>query len=75
MKNMQMTNERVSKVTFPENPVTYVDWVKMYGFGSGYIKPTKFFQGNELDTKKFVKEKTGVKVWWQNILKTRIYAW
>lgn len=75
MKNMQMTNERVSKVTFPENPVTYDDWVKMYGFGSGYIKPTKFFQGNELDTKKFVKEKTGVKVWWQNILKTRIYAW
>ena len=83
MKNMQMTKERVSKVTVPENPVTYDDWVKMYEFGSGYIKPTKFFQGNELDTKKFVKEKTGVKVWWQTILitpieiilKTRLNAW
>ena len=83
MKNMQMTKERVSKVTLPENPVTYDEWVKMYGFGNSYIQPTKFFQGHELNMKKFIREETGVKLSWQNILitpiefilKTRLNAW
>ena len=78
-----MTKERVSKVTLPENPVTYDEWVKMYGFGKSYIQPTKFFQGNELNMKKFIREETGVKLSWQNILitpiefilKTRLNAW
>ena len=70
MKNMQMTKEKVSKVTFPDNPISYHDWVKMYRFGSAYIKPTKFFQGNELDTRKFGKKESIPKVSWQDLIKT-----
>ena len=68
MKNMQ-TKERVSKVTLPEQPLSYNEWVEKYRFGKGYTAPTPYFGGNEFDTRKFGRKSSIPQVSWQNYLK------
>lgn len=64
------TKERVMKVTQPENPLSYNEWVEKYRFGQAYIKPTQYFAGNEFDTRRFGGTSSIPKVSWQNYLLT-----
>ena len=51
MKNTsQMQNkERVSKVTHPSVATGYAEWLEEFRVSSRYLKPTPYFQGNELN--------------------------
>ena len=64
-----MTKEKVSKVTLPEQPLSYDEWVEKYNFGRGYTAPTPYFLGNEFDTRRFGKENSITKVCWQDYVK------
>ena len=47
----------------PTEKLSQEEWFRCLSVSSGYTKPTKYFQGNELDTTKFLK-KTRAKVSW-----------
>jgi hypothetical protein len=59
-----MTKIKIQKVTEPPIKLTQDEWFKEFGVSSGYTKPTKYFQGNELDTRKFVKADQDSQVSW-----------
>lgn len=73
MKNMQQKKMNVSKITHPDNPLSYNEWVEKYNFGRSYIAPTPYFLGNELDMRKFNRDEDQAhKLSWQNIFKLPI---
>jgi hypothetical protein len=58
-----MEKLKVMSVVEPTEKLSQEEWFKCLGVSSGYTKPTQYFQGNELDTSKFLK-KTSVEVSW-----------
>ncbi len=53
-----MKNEtlKLSKSTYPTKQPPQDEWCRQYGVGSGYIKPTRYYSGNEFDTRVFLGE-------------------
>ena len=47
----------------PTEKLSQEEWFRCLGVSSGYTRPTKYFQGNELDTTKFLR-KTRTEVSW-----------
>ena len=43
------TKLKVSKVVYPNTNTTLNEWAEEFQFGKGYIKPTPYFQNNELN--------------------------
>ena len=50
-----MEKLKLQSVVEPTEQLTQDEWFRQFGVSSGYTKPTKYFQGNELDTRKFAK--------------------
>lgn len=53
---MTNNNLKLSKSTYPTNQPSQDEWFRRYGVGSGYIQPTKYYSGNEFDTRVFLGE-------------------
>ena len=51
MENTSQTQNklRVSKVTHPSVATGYAEWLEEFRVSSRYLKPTPYFQGNELN--------------------------
>lgn len=58
-----MEKLKVMSVVEPTEKLSQEEWFRCLGVSSGYTRPTKYFQGNELDTSKFLK-KTSAEVSW-----------
>jgi hypothetical protein len=58
-----MEKLKIMSVVEPTEQLSQDEWFKQFGVSSGYTKPTKYFQGNELDISKFLK-KTSAEVSW-----------
>ena len=50
-----MEKLKLQSVVEPTEQLTQDEWFRQFGVSSGYTKPTKYFQGNELDTRKFTR--------------------
>ena len=49
----------------PTEKLSQEEWFRCLSVSSGYTKPTQYFQGNELDTRKFLKtDRSGTQVSW-----------
>ena len=46
----KINKEKVSKTTYPENPLTRDEWYKKFGVASGYVPRTKYYTGNEFNS-------------------------
>ena len=58
-----MEKLKVMSVVEPTEQLSQEEWFRSLGVSSGYTKPTQYFQGNELDTSKFLR-KTSAEVSW-----------
>lgn len=58
-----MEKLKVMSVVEPTEKLSQEEWFRCLGVSSGYTRPTKYFQGNELDTTKFLR-KTRTEVSW-----------
>jgi hypothetical protein len=47
-----MQKLRIAKVTHPTERLGEKEWMHKFNVSTGYIKPTKFFTGNDLDFSK-----------------------
>ena len=76
-----MEKLKVMSVVEPTEKLSQEEWFRSLSVSSGYTKPTQYFQGNELDTRKFLKtDRSGAKVSWHEsitfILKSLIaFQW
>jgi hypothetical protein len=60
-----MEKLKLMSVVQPTEQLSQDEWFEQFGVSSGYIKPTKYFQGNELDTRRFLKTNSrSVEVSW-----------
>lgn len=48
-----MSRLNVMKVIEPKNRPSQNDWTQEFGFGSMYVRPTDYYQGNEFDSEVF----------------------
>ena len=64
-----MEKLKLQSVVEPTEQLTQDEWFRQFGVSSGYTKPTKYFQGNELDTRKFLKKdsRSGEVSWQESI--------
>ena len=47
-----MNKLRIAKVTQPPVKLEQQEWMQMFNVSSGYVKPTRFFKGNDIDFSK-----------------------
>jgi len=47
----------IKKSVHPTEVIPLNDWTKEYRFGSGYVKPTEYYMGNEFDARIYRGEK------------------
>ena len=45
---------KLSKSTYPTDQPSQQEWFEQFSVGSGYIKPTPYYGGNEFNTKVFL---------------------
>jgi len=70
-----MEKLKVQSRTEPTEQLTQDEWFRQFGVSSGYTKPTDYFQGNELDTRRFLKTNSrSVKVFWHEELTNFYYS-
>jgi len=70
-----MEKLKLMSVVEPTEQLSQEEWFEQFGVSSGYIKPTKFFQGNELDTRKFLKTNSrSVEVSWHEEITNFYYS-
>jgi hypothetical protein len=48
-----MNKLKIQKVTHPSERLEQHEWIKLFNVSTGYVKPTKFFTGNDLDFSRF----------------------
>ena len=53
-----MMKPKVSKVVYPDSNSTLNEWTEEFKFGSAYVKPTPYFQNNELNFRVYTKKLT-----------------
>lgn len=59
----------VASVVHPTDRPTQDEWMEQLRVSSGYVAPTPYFQGNEFDTRIFLRtEDAGHNVSWQEWL-------
>ena len=54
----QKMKERIARTTYPNQMPDQDEWCKQFGVGSGYTKPTNFYNGNEFNTEIFKRKQT-----------------
>lgn len=70
-----MEKLKLQSVVEPTEQLTQDEWFNQFGVSSGYVKPTNYFQGNELDTRRFLKTNSrSVKVSWHEELTNFYYS-
>jgi hypothetical protein len=70
-----MEKLKVQSRTEPTEQLTQDEWFRQFGVSSGYTKPTDYFQGNELDTRRFLNTNSrSVKVSWHEELTNFYYS-
>jgi hypothetical protein len=70
-----MEKLKLMSVVQPTEQLSQEEWFEQFGVSSGYIKPTKFFQGNELDTRRFLKTNSrSVEVSWHKEITNFYYS-
>ena len=70
-----MEKLKLMSVVEPTEQLSQEEWFEQFGVSSGYVKPTKFFQGNELDTRKFLKTNSrSVEVSWHEEITNFYYS-
>jgi hypothetical protein len=70
-----MEKLKLMSVVEPTEQLSQKEWFDQFNVSSGYVKPTKFFQGNELDTRKFLKTNSrSVEVSWHEEITNFYYS-
>ena len=70
-----MEKLKLMSVVQPTEQLSQDEWFEQFGVSSGYIKPTKYFQGNELDTRRFLKTNSrSVEVSWHEEITNFYYS-
>jgi hypothetical protein len=70
-----MEKLKLMSVVEPTEQLSQEEWFEQFGVSSGYVKPTKYFQGNELDTRRFMKTKSrSVEVSWHEEITNFYYS-
>lgn len=47
-----MEKLRIAKVTQPTERLEQHEWMRKFNVSTGYVKPTRFFKGNDIDFSK-----------------------
>jgi len=70
-----MEKLKLMSVVQPTEQLSQEEWFNQFGVSSGYVKPTKYFQGNELDTRRFMKTNSrSVEVSWHEEITNFYYS-